>query len=125
LRAGIQRRCFASAPASSNLVVVTSEDPLLRRPTELRRFLDRHLAGETTYSWEWDRHDVSSSGSVAWLLAEGTEIAAREDRSCSTPTERRWCWSAGTRRLPPLPEEEPDMEWIAAIARAHGAELLA
>ena len=68
-----------------DLVVVTSEDPLLRGPTELRRFLDRYLAGETTYSWEWDRHDVSSSGSVAWLLAEGTEIAAREDRVVQHP----------------------------------------
>lgn len=53
-----------------DLVVVTSEEPLLRGPTELRRFLDCYLEGETTYSWEWDRHDVSSLGSVAWLLAE-------------------------------------------------------
>jgi hypothetical protein len=30
------------------------------------------VAGPTTYSWEWRRHDVSKAGSVAWLLAEGT-----------------------------------------------------
>lgn len=32
---------------------------------------------------------------------------------------------AGSRTLPPPSEKEPDLEWIAAIARAHGAELLA
>ncbi len=62
-----------------DLVVVTSEDPLLRGPAELRRFLDRYVEGETTYSWEWDRHDVAAAGSVAWLLAEGTETATSAD----------------------------------------------
>ncbi len=32
---------------------------------------------------------------------------------------------AGSRTLPPPPEEEPDWEQIAAIAKAHGVELLA
>jgi quercetin dioxygenase-like cupin family protein len=32
---------------------------------------------------------------------------------------------AGRRTLPPPPEHEPDWEQIAAIAKAHGAELLA
>jgi hypothetical protein len=54
-----------------DLVVVTSEESLLRGPAELRRFLDRYVEGPTTYSWKWDRHDVSIAGSVAWLLAEG------------------------------------------------------
>jgi ketosteroid isomerase-like protein len=62
------------------VIVVTSEESLLRGPVELRRFLDRYVDGPTTYSWEWDRHDVSIAGSVAWLLAEGTETAANEDR---------------------------------------------
>jgi uncharacterized protein (TIGR02246 family) len=63
-----------------DVVVITSEAPLLRGPVELRRFLDRYVAGPTTYSWEWQRHDVSIAGSVAWLLADGTETAATEDR---------------------------------------------
>jgi ketosteroid isomerase-like protein len=70
-------RLFAPDPG---VVVVTSEEPLLRGPVKLRRFLDRYVGGPTTYSWEWDRHDVSIAGSVAWLLAEGTEAAATEDR---------------------------------------------
>ena len=68
---------FAPDP---DLVVVTSEQAVIRGPAELRRFLDRYVDGPTTYSWEWDRCDVSTSGSVAWLLAEGTETAASEDR---------------------------------------------
>jgi ketosteroid isomerase-like protein len=63
-----------------DLVVVTSEEWLLRGPAELRRFLDRYIEGPTTYSWQWDRHDVSGAGSLAWLLAEGTETAATRGR---------------------------------------------
>ena len=69
-------RLFAPDP---NVLVVTSEEPLLRGPVQLRAFLDRYVKGLTTYSWEWDRHDVSTAGSVAWLLAEGTETAASAD----------------------------------------------
>ena len=68
-----------------NLIVVTSEEPLLRGPDELRRFLDRYLGGETTYSWEWNRHDVSIAGSLAWLLAEGTETAASTEGAARHP----------------------------------------
>jgi uncharacterized protein (TIGR02246 family) len=68
---------FAPDPG---VVVVTSEESLLRGPAELTRFLDRYVDGPTTYSWEWDRYDVSTVGSVAWLLAEGTETAATEGR---------------------------------------------
>jgi ketosteroid isomerase-like protein len=64
----------------SDVAVITSEEPLLRGPVELTRFLGRYGDGPTSYSWEWDRHDVSIAGSVAWLLAEGTETAATEDR---------------------------------------------
>lgn len=63
-----------------DLVVVTSEQSLLRGPSEVQRFLDLYVHGDTTYSWEWDRHDVSGAGEVAWLLAEGTETAATGDR---------------------------------------------
>ena len=62
-----------------DLIVVTSEEPLLRGPDELRGFLDRYVGGDTTYSWEWYRHDVSIAGSLAWLLAEGSETAASEE----------------------------------------------
>ncbi len=70
-------RLFVADP---DVVVITSEEPLLRGPVELRRFLERYVAGPTTYSWDWQRHDGSTAGSVGWLLAEGIETAASEDR---------------------------------------------
>ncbi len=69
-------RLFAPDP---DIVVVTSEEALLRGPDELRAFLRAYVRGPTTYSWTWDSREVSSAGAVAWLLAEGTETAATED----------------------------------------------
>ena len=66
--------------ADGDVVVVTSEEPLLRGAAELMGFLNRYVNGPTTYSWEWDRHDVAAAGSVAWLLAEGTETATSADQ---------------------------------------------
>ena len=70
-------RLFVPDP---DVVVITSEEPLIRGQVELRHFLDRYVAGPTTYSWEWKSHDVSTAGPVAWLLAEGTETTASEGR---------------------------------------------
>jgi ketosteroid isomerase-like protein len=64
-----------------DLVVVTSEKELLRGPAQLKDFLNRYADGATTYTWNWHRHDVGSAGSVAWLLAEGTETALTDGRS--------------------------------------------
>jgi uncharacterized protein (TIGR02246 family) len=63
----------------ADLVVVTSEEPLLRGPEELRQFLDRYAAGPTTYSWDWGRRDVTIADPFAWLLAEGTETVTSGD----------------------------------------------
>jgi uncharacterized protein (TIGR02246 family) len=66
-------RLFAPDP---DIVVVTSEESLLRGPDEVQAFLRAYVQGPTTYSWTWDRLEVSSAGAVAWLLAVGTETAA-------------------------------------------------
>jgi len=63
-----------------DVVVVTSEEWLLRGPAQLKRFLERYAKGATTYTWEWERHDVHATGTVAWLLAEGTETALVDGR---------------------------------------------
>jgi hypothetical protein len=76
---------FALCVPDPDLVVVTSEEPLLRGPTELRAFLDRYVTGPTTYSWEWDHLDVSMAGSVGWLLAEGTETAVTDEHVVRHP----------------------------------------
>jgi uncharacterized protein (TIGR02246 family) len=67
----------------ADIVMVTSEEALLRGPDEVEAFLRRYEDGTTTYSWTWDRSDVSAAGTVGWLLAEGTETAvqgARKER---------------------------------------------
>ena len=69
----------------ADVVMVTSEEALLRGPDEVAGFLQRYRDGKTTYSWRWDRLDVSAAGSVGWLLAEGTETAAAEDREEKHP----------------------------------------
>jgi uncharacterized protein (TIGR02246 family) len=73
---------FAPDP---DIAVVTSEEPLLRGPDELRDFLKRYVDGPKTYSWRWERRDASIIGSVAWLLAEGTETATTGEQSEQHP----------------------------------------
>jgi uncharacterized protein (TIGR02246 family) len=63
----------------ADVIVVTSEESLLRGPDELKAFIQAYVQGPTTYSWAWDRYDVSVAGVVAWLLAEGTETTATQD----------------------------------------------
>lgn len=50
---------FAPDP---DVVVVTSEQPLLRGPEELAAFVDRYVEGPTTYSWEWRHYEASVAG---------------------------------------------------------------
>ena len=69
----------------ADVVMVTSEESLLRGPDEIRAFLERYARGTTTYSWTWHRRDVSAAGVVGWLLAEGTETAATEGREEKHP----------------------------------------
>jgi uncharacterized protein (TIGR02246 family) len=69
----------------ADVVMVTSEESLLRGPDEIAAFLQRYADGTTTYSWHWDRRDVSAAGAVEWLLAKGTETAAGGDREEKHP----------------------------------------
>jgi uncharacterized protein (TIGR02246 family) len=73
---------FAS---DADVVMVTSEESLLRGPDEVRAFLHRYAQGTTRYSWAWDRREVSAAGAVGWLLAEGTETAAADERRETHP----------------------------------------
>jgi uncharacterized protein (TIGR02246 family) len=66
---------FAPEP---DVVVVTSEESVLRGPDELQAFLRAYAQGPTTYSWAWERLEVSTADAVAWLLAEGSETAATQ-----------------------------------------------
>ncbi|MEX0815998.1 MAG: nuclear transport factor 2 family protein [Gaiellales bacterium] len=69
----------------ADIALVTSEESLLRGPEELGAFLWSYVQGPTTYSWKWDRVDVSATGDTAWLLAEGTETASAEGSEAAHP----------------------------------------
>jgi uncharacterized protein (TIGR02246 family) len=75
-------RLFARDP---DVVMVTSEEALLRGPDEIRAFLQRYVRGAATYSWTWDRREASAAGAVGWLLAEGMETAVAEGREEKHP----------------------------------------
>ena len=62
-----------------DVVMVTSEESLLRGSEEVRAFLHSYAQGTTKYSWAWDRRDVFAAGAVGWLLAVGAETATAEE----------------------------------------------
>ncbi len=70
---------------TSNLVVVTSEDAVLRGFDDLGAFLERYAAGATTYSWAWDRRNAATFDTWGCLLAVGTETASGESGMHLTP----------------------------------------
>ena len=69
----------------ADVVMVISEEALLRGPDEIEAFLQRYVRGTATYSWTWHRREVSAAGPVGWLMAEGTETAAAEGREARHP----------------------------------------
>ena len=71
---------------NAGLVVVTSEESLLRGIEALEAFLQRYVNGDTTYSWTWDQRDVVCSDDWGCLLAVGTETASSQTAEHQTPT---------------------------------------
>jgi hypothetical protein len=91
----------------ADVVMVTSEEALLRGPDQVRAFLSRYVQGPTTYSWTWDRRGVSAAGTVGWLLAEGTESVAEGDREEKCPYRMSMVC------------ENPEGRWV--LVQVHGS----
>jgi SnoaL-like domain len=68
-----------------DVMVVTSEDAVLRDRGELEGFLERYARSSTTYSWDWERPLVAVEDDVAWLIAEGVETATTPSGDVRTP----------------------------------------
>ena len=68
-----------------DVMVVTSEEPVLRNRAQFDAFLERYAKGAATYSWDWQRTTVAVSEQVAWLLAEGIETAESDLGAVRTP----------------------------------------
>jgi SnoaL-like domain len=88
-------------PGDEVLLVGSEAGEVASGRQELEAFFVRVFARDMTFSWEWDRVDVSHSDDLAWFFAEGRVIlsTAREQRKSpyriSGVLERhgeRWLW---------------------------------
>jgi uncharacterized protein (TIGR02246 family) len=95
---------FAS---DTDITIVTSEEAVIRGERELVRFLDAYVTGLTTYSWVWSHIDISDKAPIAWLLAEGTELAQTGERRTEHPYRMTMVF------------ERTDGGWL--IRQAHGS----
>jgi uncharacterized protein (TIGR02246 family) len=73
---------FADDP---DIMVVTSEESVLRGPDELRGFLRSYARGQTAYSWSWGQRHVVIGDGCAWLVAEGHETVSSGNGEASHP----------------------------------------
>jgi hypothetical protein len=72
-----------------DLIVVTSEEPLLRGPDELRAFLDRYVEGDTTYSWAVGSPRCVDRWIARLALGRGDRDCRSTDRHPDTDVLRR------------------------------------
>jgi hypothetical protein len=88
-------------PSDDVLLVGSEAGEVAKGSPALEAFFVRVFARDVTFSWEWDRVDVSHSGDLAWFFAEGWVILsnARQQRrspyKISGVLERRgerWLW---------------------------------
>ena len=89
------------APGDEILLIGSDAGEVARGRREVQAFFERIFASELSFSWEWDRLDVSQAGELAWFFAEGLVIltTAHEQRKApyriSGVLERhgeRWLW---------------------------------
>jgi len=89
------------APGDEILLIGSDAGEVARGRQEVQAFFDRIFTRELSFSWEWDRLDVSQSGELAWFFAEGHVVltTAQEQRKApyriSGVLERhgeRWLW---------------------------------
>jgi hypothetical protein len=73
--------CVAPRPG---VVVVTSEQPILRGADELGDFLADYVRGPTAYSWVWHDRQATVAGAFGWVFAVGTETAANDTETHET-----------------------------------------
>lgn len=68
---------------------------------ELEAFFTRLFRRDVTFSWEWDRVDVSGAGDTAWLVADGTVVVSSAAGTQRSPYRitgvlqrhgGRWLW---------------------------------
>ncbi len=89
------------APGEDVLLIGSDAGEISKGRQALQAFFERIFAREVTFSWEWDRLEVSSAGDLAWFFAEGWVVltTAKEQRKAPYRTsgvlerlDGRWLW---------------------------------
>jgi hypothetical protein len=74
---------FASG---DNVLLVGSEaGEVANGKKEIKAFITRIFARETTFSWEWDRIDVAYVDDLAWFFADVRVILSTPQGQCKSP----------------------------------------
>jgi ketosteroid isomerase-like protein len=88
-------------PGDEVLIIGSEVGEIAKGRQELEAFFTRVFARQATFSWEWDRMDVSHAGDLAWFFAEGQVILSSASGQRKSPyrisgvLERhggRWLW---------------------------------
>ena len=95
---------FADDP---DIVIVTSEETVVRGLDELETFLRAYARGATTYSWSWREHHVVIRDRWAWLVAHGHETASSDDGQATHPYRMT------------MVLQHPNERWL--LVHAHGS----
>jgi ketosteroid isomerase-like protein len=74
--------CVAPRP---DVVVVTSEQPILRGADELGAFLADYVRGPTAYSWVWHDREAKVAETFGSVFAVGTETATNDTETHEMP----------------------------------------
>ena len=89
------------APGDEVVLVGSEAGEVASGRQELEAFFRRVFGRENTFSWEWDRLEVSQKGYAAWFFAEGRVILSTPNQQRKSPyrisgvLERqgeRWLW---------------------------------
>jgi ketosteroid isomerase-like protein len=93
---------LAEFVAGDDVLLVGSESgEVARGRLELQAFFARIFARGVTFSWEWDRIDVSHAGDLAWFFAEGQTVLSTAKSQRRTPYRiagvldrhgQQWLW---------------------------------
>ncbi len=93
---------LAEFAPSEGVILIGSESGVIARGSqELNSFFTQIFTGDSTFSWEWDRIDVSYAGNLAWIFAEGRIVLTTAKEQQKSPfrmsgvLERqgeRWLW---------------------------------
>jgi len=88
-------------PDGDVLLVGSETGEVAAGRNQLEGFFARVFALDTTFSWEWDRIEVSHAGDLAWFFADGRVILTTAKKRRKSPyrisgvLERRgerWFW---------------------------------